>query len=52
MNTQEDFLKEQDTISSADIRSELFEGDNIITGKTDHGVSKLVNDPFSTKKDD
>lgn len=52
MNTQEDFLKDQDTISSADIRTELFEGDNIITGKTDHGVSKLVNDPFSTKKDD
>jgi len=50
MNTQETFLKEQDVISSADIRKELFEGDNIITGKTDNGQSELVSGPFATKK--
>jgi hypothetical protein len=52
MNTQETFLKEQDVISSADIRKELFEGDNIITGKTDNGQSELVSGPFATKKKD
>lgn len=52
MNTQEDALKEQDTISSADIRTELFEGDNIITGKTDNGQSELISGPFATKKED
>jgi hypothetical protein len=50
MNTQETFLKEQDVISSADIRKELFEGDNIITGKTDNGQSELVSGPFAKKK--
>ena len=41
VNTQESQLKEQDTISAADIRAELFEGENIITGKTDNGQSEL-----------
>jgi hypothetical protein len=48
MNTQERALKEKmsnDTdyehISVANIRNELFEGDNIVVGKTDNGVSKL-----------
>jgi hypothetical protein len=50
MNTQETVLKEQDVISSADIRKELFEGDNIITGKTDNGQSELVSGPFAKKK--
>ena len=36
-------------ISAADIRAELFEGDNIITGKTDYGQSELVSGPFVTK---
>ena len=41
-NTQEDALEKNDTISVADIRSELFEGDNIVTDKdTDKGLSKL-----------
>ena len=50
MNTQEETLKDKDTISSADIRKELFEGDNIVTGKTDHGQSELISGPFATKK--
>jgi hypothetical protein len=52
MNTQESFLKEQDVISAADIRKELFEGENIITGKTDNGQSELISGPFATKKND
>jgi hypothetical protein len=52
MNTQETFFKEQEVISTADIRKELFEGENIITGKTDNGQSELISGPFATKKND
>ena len=38
-------INEQVTIS--DIQSELFEGDNIVVGKTDNGRSQLTNDIFS-----
>jgi len=51
MNTQETVLQEKETISVADIRSELFEGDNIIVGKTDYGQSELISGPFATKKE-
>jgi len=47
--TQEEKLQEQESISVADIRSEMFEGDNIITGKTDNGRSELISGPFVTK---
>jgi hypothetical protein len=50
MNTQESLLKEQDAISAADIRKELFEGDNIVTGKSDNGKSELISGPFASKK--
>ena len=50
VNTQEETLKTNDTISSADICKELFEGDNIIVGKSDNGQSQLVSGPFSNKK--
>lgn len=49
-NTQEFALKDQENISTADICMELFEGDNIITGKTDNGQSQLVSGPFANKK--
>ena len=49
MNTQEKSLKDQDTISAADIRAELFEGENIVVGKTDNGQSELLSGPFSMK---
>ena len=45
MNTQEKTLlqkqEENSDISVADIRNELFEGDNIILGKTDYGKNIL-----------
>ena len=41
-----------DTISAADIRSELFDGDNIITGQSDYGRSELLSGPFAIKKED
>jgi hypothetical protein len=46
-NTQEFTLKEQENISTADICSELFEGENIVVGKTDNGQSQLVSGPFA-----
>ena len=49
VNTQEAKLKEQDNISTADICMELFEGENVVTGKTDNGQSLLVSGPFATK---
>lgn len=49
-STQEFGLKEKEHISSADIQRELFEGDNIVVGKTDNGQSKLISGPFANKK--
>jgi hypothetical protein len=46
-NTQEFALKEQENISTADICMELFEGENIVVGKTDNGQSQLVSGPFA-----
>jgi hypothetical protein len=48
-NTQEFALKEQENISTADICMELFEGENIVVGKTDNGQSQLINNPFANK---
>jgi hypothetical protein len=54
LNTQESVLREKDpdTISAADIRAELFEGENIVVGKTDYGQSELVSGPFAIKKEE
>jgi hypothetical protein len=54
MNTTESNLKEKenDVISVADIRSELFEGENIVVGKTDNGQSQLLSGPFAKSKND
>jgi hypothetical protein len=49
-NTQEFALGEQENISTADICKELFEGDNIIVGKTDNGQSLLKSGPFANKE--
>ena len=51
-NTQENALasKTGGEISITDIRSELFEGDNIVVGKTDYGQSELVSGPFANKQ--
>jgi hypothetical protein len=37
-------------ISVTDIQRELFEGDNIVVGKTDYGQSELISGPFANKK--
>jgi dsDNA-specific endonuclease/ATPase MutS2 len=50
INTQESIFKDQMEVSTADIRKELFEGDNIVVGKTDNGRSELISGPF-VKKD-
>jgi hypothetical protein len=49
INTQEVAFKEQENISTADICMELFEGENIVVGKTDNGQSQLVSGPFANK---
>jgi hypothetical protein len=51
INSQESSLKDSDTISAADIRKELFEGENIVIGDTDHGQSLLKSGPFAKKYD-
>jgi hypothetical protein len=50
VSTQEKTLTASETISVADIRSELFDGDNVVVGKTDYGQSELVSGPFATKE--
>ena len=50
-NTQESKLLTNDEISVGDIRSELFEGENIVVGKTDYGRSELVSGPFALNKE-
>jgi hypothetical protein len=47
VNTQEKTLNEQENISTADICMELFEGENIVIGKTDNGQSQLISGPFA-----
>lgn len=49
--TQEKILGDDDTISTEDIKKELFEGENIVTSKnTDHGQSELISGPFASNK--
>jgi hypothetical protein len=51
-SSQESKLSNSETISVADIRSELFDGDNIVIGQSDYGRSELISGPFATKKTD
>jgi len=48
-STQEFALGEQENISTADICKELFEGENIVVGKSDYGQSQLKSGPFANK---
>jgi len=41
---------EYENISVADIRNELFDGENIVLGKSDNGRSELISGPFAQKK--
>ena len=47
-NTKNDDIN--GSITAADIRAELFEGENIVVGKSDYGQSELVSGPFAIKK--
>jgi hypothetical protein len=49
-STHEFALGEQENISTADISRELFEGENIVIGKSDYGQSQLKSGPFANKK--
>jgi hypothetical protein len=49
-STEQNFnSKDSDSISVADIRRELFDGDNIVVGKSDYGQSQLKSGPFAKK---
>jgi hypothetical protein len=50
VSSQEKALTASESISVADIRSELFDGDNVVVGKTDYGQSELVSGPFANKE--
>ena len=50
-NTQESRLNAKESISSADVHKELFEGENIVLGGSDNGRSQLVSGPFAAPKD-
>jgi hypothetical protein len=49
-NTTEKSFSNSDpeAISAADIRAELFENENVVIGKTDHGQSQLKSGPFAS----
>jgi hypothetical protein len=49
-NSIEFSLGEQENVTTQEICNTLFEGDNIITGKNDHGESKLTHNPFTPLK--
>lgn len=49
-STHEFALGEQENISTADISRELFEGENIVVGKSDYGQSQLKSGPFANNK--
>ena len=53
MNTQEKNIGKDNEVSTADIRRELFEGENVIINpsQTDHGLSDLANVKFSLDSD-
>jgi len=52
LNTHEKTFKDTENVSSTDICKELFEGENIVMGKTDYGRSKLISGPFANNKKD
>ena len=51
VSTREMTLNNQETISTADICQELFNGENVVVGNTDHGQSQLLSGPFAPKKE-
>ena len=52
-NTQVNNLEKNNVVSVADIRSELFEGDNIVTSKdTDKGLSQVLKSIETEDEDD
>lgn len=48
-STHEFALKDQENISTADICMELFDGENVVVGKTDYGQSQLLSGPFANQ---
>ena len=47
VNNRVETLLSKSSATTSDIHAELFEGDNIITGKSDGGKSKLISGPLA-----
>jgi hypothetical protein len=47
LNTQENTLRTNENLTISDIRKEMFEGENVVIGKTDNGRSQLLSGPFA-----
>ena len=47
INTQENALRNNENLTISDIRKEMFEGENVVIGKTDNGRSQLLSGPFA-----
>jgi len=47
VESAESNLQKKMNVSISDIQNELFQGENIVVGKSDNGKSKLTNDIFS-----
>jgi hypothetical protein len=50
-NSQEQFLNSKENVTAEDVRSVMFDGDNIVVGKSDNGRSLLKSGPFATTTD-
>lgn len=50
VNTSETALKNKTNLTISDVRTELFEGDNIVVDKSDNGQSELLSGPFANKE--
>lgn len=50
-STEKTFTTEEpENVTAADIRKELFESENVVTGKSDYGQSQLKSGPFAKKE--
>jgi hypothetical protein len=47
-SSQESALGEKEVVTSADVCKELFEGANVVIGKSDNGQSQLKSGPFAS----
>ena len=47
-SSQESALGEKEVVTTEDVCKELFEGENVVIGKSDNGQSQLKSGPFAS----